>query len=109
MVYYIIDIYYFNKIASTVFKHLDDIAHTIILVLDAFIKYAIHCKSDIRGHIGCMIFKLDVRDLFFGNLAVANLNYLTRISSECVGVRSYRLSVNRNAVKCFVCGSIVTI
>ena len=46
-----------------------------------------------------MVTKLDVRDLFLSNLAVANLDRLTRASAKRVGLRSYRIAVYRNAVK----------
>ena len=56
-----------------------------------------------------MVAELDVSDLFFGNLVIGDLNRLTNISAKCIGVRSYRLSVNRNAIKRLVCCRLIAV
>lgn len=56
-----------------------------------------------------MITKLDIRNLFFGNLVLSYLNRLASISTKCVGVGDYSFAVNSTAVKRLICRRLVNI
>ena len=45
--------------ASTIFEYLDNVTHTVVLVLNTLIEYSVSGKSDIRGHTGGVVTKLD--------------------------------------------------
>lgn len=68
-------------------------------------KYAVSSKSNRRGRGSSTVAKLDVRNLFFGNLIVAYSVVLpVLLPSESV----FGLTVNCNVIRRFVGGSLVS-
>ena len=83
---------------AAVFAHLDDIAHRVILVLQAVAEDAARGKSDGRGQGSGVVAELDVGDLFLRNAFVVHFHRLARVSAEHVGVGLYRDAVDRGMV-----------
>ena len=99
-------IVFISASGSTILKDFNDIAHAVITVLNRFIEHAIRCKSHSGRKIGCMVAKLDIGNLFFGNRRIIDLNLLSDISTKCIGVGDYSFAVNSNAVKRLFGGSL---
>ena len=77
--------------------------------ISTLVEYAVGCKSYVRGQRSSVISKLNVGEFLLGYLFCTYFNSLTRVSAECVGCRSYRLSVNCDAVKSLIGGRLVAV